>query len=304
MKEERILLVDGNNCLMRAHFKFKNKWFSNGKIPTSAVYGFFKILYSNIVRFKITSVVVCFDCHRSKLRTDMYPEYKAHRKRISEDWDQIFKVQFPIIKRILRNLGIVYVWDNKRINEMESDDYLALLYQKNCLSQVYLLSSDEDFVQLLAFPNIKLINPSKDMLVTPKNCKDVYGYTPEQAVDMKILCGDTSDNISGIKGVGPKTALKFLEEYGSIREFLKSDHGDKKFPKSELEPIFKRNQLLIDLFYYLTKVNPEVIPYHDKKHAMDKITLNGIFEKYQLKSFMSSEFMKPFKQLKTYKYEE
>lgn len=234
----------------------------------------------------------------------MYPEYKAHRKRISEDWDQIFKVQFPIIKRILRNLGIVYVWDNKRINEMESDDYLALLYQKNCLSQVYLLSSDEDFVQLLAFPNIKLINPSKDMLVTSKNCKDVYGYTPEQAVDMKILCGDTSDNIPGIKGVGPKTALKFLEEYGSIREFLKSDHGDKKFPKSELEPIFKRNQLLIDLFYYLTKVNPEVIPYHDKKHAMDKITLNEVFEKYQLKSFMSSEFMKPFKQLKTYKYEE
>ena len=142
------------------------------------------------------------------------------------------------------------------------------------------------------------------MLVTSKNCKDVYGYTPEQAVDMKILCGDTSDNISGIKGVGPKTALKFLEEYGSIREFLKSDHGDKKFPKSELEPIFKRNQLLIDLFYYLTRVNPEVIPYHDKKHAMDRITLNEIFEKYQLKSFMSSEFMKPFKQLKTYKYEE
>lgn len=74
---------------------------------------------------------------------------------------------------------------------MESDDYIALLYQKNCLSQVYLLSSDEDFVQLLAFPNIKLINPSKDMLVTSKNCKDVYGYTPEQAVDMKILCGET-----------------------------------------------------------------------------------------------------------------
>ena len=74
MKEERILLVDGNNCLLRAHFKFKNKGFSNGKIPTGAVYGFFKILYSNIVRFKITSVVVCFDCHRSKLRTDMYPE--------------------------------------------------------------------------------------------------------------------------------------------------------------------------------------------------------------------------------------
>lgn len=58
---------------------------------------------------------------------------------------------------------------------MESDDYLALLYQKNCLSQVYLLSSDEDFVQLLAFPNIKLINPSKDMLVTPKIVKMYMG---------------------------------------------------------------------------------------------------------------------------------
>lgn len=302
-KNERILLVDGNNALIRAYFKFKGKGFSNGNIQTGAIYGFFKILYSNIVRFKITSVVVCFDAFKSKKRLEIYPEYKATRKKISEDWDQIFRVQFPIIRRILRNMGIVYVWDNKRINEAESDDYLALLYQKNCLSEVYLLSSDEDFVQLLNYPNLKIINPSKEEVITPKNCKSIYGYEVNQAVDMKILCGDSSDNISGMHGVGPVTALKFLEEYQSIDKYLKSKEVAKKFPKKELEELFKRNRTLIDLFYYLTQVSIEEIPYHSKKRIKNPVTLNLIFEKYQFKSFMAKEFLSVFKNLIPYKYE-
>lgn len=300
-KKEKLLIVDGNNLLLRAYFKFKNKGFSNGTISTGAIYGFFKILYSNITRFNISEVVIAFDCHRSKLREEVYPEYKQHRKRISEDWDQIFKVQFPIIKRILRNMGITYIWDNHGINDMEGDDYLALLYQKNCLQEVYLLSSDEDFVQLLEFPNIKIINPSKDMIITSKNCKEVYGYEPKQAKDMKILCGDSSDNILGLKGVGPKTALKFLEEFGSISSFIASGSTqDKKFEKKQLKRVYDRNRLLIDLFYFLTKVDTEKIPYHIKKRSWDSITLNRIFQKYQLKSFNSSEFIKPFKKLKQY----
>lgn len=288
-EKERMLLVDGNNLLLRAYFKFKGKGFTNGKVQTGGIYGFFKILHANIVRFRINKVVICFDHRKSKHRLDIYPEYKAHRQKISEDWTNIFSVQFPIIRRILRNLGITYIWDNNCINEAESDDYLALLYQRNCVSNdIFLLSSDEDFVQLLNYPNIKIINPSKDALITTKNCKEVYGYEYNQAVDMKVLIGDTSDNITGVKGVGPKTALKILEKQ-TAKQYL-----DKVDPA-----LYKRNLLLIDLFYYLTKHPITELPIHGKKHKKDMVTLNVLFEKYHFKSFMASEFIKPFKQLKS-----
>lgn len=289
---ENLLIVDGNNTLMRSYFKFKNKGFSNGKVNTGAVYGFFKILHSNIVRFKITQVVVCFDFHRSDIRKKAYPEYKAQRKKISEDWDDIFKVQFPIIKRILRNMGITYIWDNKEVNDLEADDYLALVYQKNIVQNTFLLSSDEDFVQLLAYPNIKLINSAKDELVSANNCKKVYGYKPEQAVDIKILCGDTSDNINGIKGVGPKTALKILEK-GTAKDYMES---------KGLAELYNRNRLLMDLFYYLSRVKVREIPYHEKG-GYNSRNLLMIYDTYQLKSFMAPEFTKVFKNLKTYKHE-
>lgn len=297
----KILLVDGNNALYRAYYKFNSKGFTNGEgFGTGAIYGFFKILHANVFRFQPDHLVICFDQSRSKHRMETLPQYKENRKKIGVDFESMGK-QKRVICRILRQMGIPYIKDTKYETEYEGDDFIALMYQKNATThETIILSSDEDFVQLLNFPNTKIINPSKDLLITTKNCEEVYGYKPSQAVDMKILCGDTSDNIPGFKGVGPKTAIKFLEEYESIHKYLEGNKQDKKLVKKELSDIYNRNKFMVDLMYYLTQVPIDKVPVHQGKDKMNSVKLNTMFNKYKLMSFMSKEFIQPFKNLKKY----
>lgn len=299
MKREKLLLVDGNNTLYRSYFKFKGKGFTNTEgFGTGCIYGFLKILHSNIFRFTPDYVVICFDQSRSKLRMEKLPAYKEHRKHIGMDFEQLDK-QRRVLLRILRNLSIPYVKDTKYETEYEADDFIAHLYNQNRDKEVFILSSDEDFVQLVNYPNVKLINPSKDLVITKNNCKEVYGYTTEQAIDMKILCGDSSDNIKGLKGVGPVTALRFLAEHGSIQDYLNSTSKE-KINRETLSKLYETNKFMIDLLYYLDKVELDRLPIHYGCNKLNTVSLNILFEKYSLKSFMTKEFITPFKNLKHY----
>lgn len=299
-----ILLVDGHNTLFRAYWKFKQKGFKGPSgVDTGAVYGFMKILHANIFRFQINQVIVTFDHRRSPIRKKLLPQYKEGRPNLAMDYESIM-IQKRIICKILRQMGVVYICDTKDETVYEGDDFIALMFQKNVVgNKVYILSSDEDFAQFIC-KGAHIINPSKDCVINKRNCEEIYGYTPDKALDMKMLTGDSSDNIPGYKGFGAKTATKFLEDYGSIFSYLNNDLKHKKVDNDTMRNLYKLNTALIDLNYFITQypLEDEQIPYRSKKQTMNLRILYIIFDKYGLKSFKIPEFIQPFKKLKKYEH--
>lgn len=291
MARKKLLIVDGNNTLFRAYYKFKGKGFTNSKgTPTGCIYGFFRILQHNIVRFDINRVIVCFDNKRSPYRLKIYPDYKGGRKDISMDYISIMK-QKNSICRILRNLGVSYVLDTKNKYPHEADDWITLATDYYYQWDRYILSSDEDFVQLLS-KNVKIINPSKELIISTRNCEEVYGYTPEHALDTKIMVGDSSDNIKGFPGIGPKKAKAILEKYGTAQKYIGSI-GD-----LDLTNKYFINNQLINLrdFQAVNRLKAtDKVPYHRRRYNEDILT--SLFDHYSLKSFKSREFMDSFKKL-------
>lgn len=301
--KKRILLVDGNNLLHRGFHKFAH-FMTRNRVRTGAIYGFFMVLQSNIERFKPDHVIICFDQHRSKHRLERYPEYKQRKLMLGMDFKSLNQ-QKRVILRMLRMLRIPYIKDTKLVNQHECDDYMAWFVINHMDYQIYLLSSDEDFVQLVNYDHVKVISPNKDAVISRNSCERYFGYDAYFAVDHKILTGDSSDNIKGYPGIGPKTALKFLEKYHSVERFLKySNDTFQRVDRNKLSEVYELNRFLVDLVYYLElyPLNKQDIPWHyleDKKINWEYFSL--ICNEYQLDSFQTTQFINTFNRLKNAK---
>lgn len=290
--KECLLLVDGENLLHRSFHKFANLKSHDGK-PSGAIFGFFKSLHYVITRFSPTGVIITFDNGHSKVRTSVLPGYKGHRKNISIDYTSL-QSQKKIIMKLLKYLRIPYVFDKDKKTLYEGDDFIAWI-NRITNSKVIIVSSDKDFNQLIT-KNTTLFNPSKDERVNLRNCKELFGYDPQETVDFLSLVGDSSDDIPGFKGIGPKKARKLLDEYGSIEKAIESGYW--KDPKEATE-LWKKNRLLIDLNYFLefTPLDARNIPMVEKKKPIDIDKFLRICNKYSLNSFKTDLFIKPFEQL-------
>jgi DNA polymerase-1 len=295
-----LLLVDGENLLHRSFHKFENFKSSDGT-KTGAMYGFMKTLHSNIFRFSVDSVVVVFDNGRSKHRLGILPDYKGSRKqRLGMDYDSL-QFQKREIRKILKYLNIPVVFDKKRLNNWEGDDYIALIAENFTYNKgkVMILSSDKDFNQLID-KNTKVVNPSKGEVITEANCKSLFGYSPAECVNYLSMVGDTSDNIPGITGMGPKRARVFLDSYGSLENYIKLD----KQSNNPLitKDIVKRLRALIDLKYFMGAhpIKMSDIPIKYGK-SIDISKLTKIVNKYSMISLRSSEFINVFKKLKVWR---
>jgi DNA polymerase-1 len=289
-----LLIVDGENLLHRSYHKFTNLR-GNGR-PSGAIFGFLKSLHSNIFRFQVDSLVVVFDNGRSKFRKDILPDYKGSRKKLGMDYESL-QSQKQAIRRYLKLLGVPVVYDKEFIHNYECDDYIALLayaYQGKKL----ILSSDKDFCQLIS-PDCKIISPSKDSLITTHNCFSIMGYSPEECVDYLTLTGDSSDNIPGVPGIGPKKARDFLGSYGSIENYLKRD---KDGVNKAMARAFYVGKELINLKHFL-EVHPLPLASVPIKYGntINNRKLKKAFSKYQLSSFQAEEFIETFKNLKTWR---
>lgn len=299
-KQTKLLIVDGENLLHRSFHKFEA--FKYKGEPTGAIYGFMKSLQSNIFRFNPDHVIITFDNGRSKFRLKILPTYKGSRTKLGMDYESL-QSQKSTIRRLLKLLNIPVIYDAPFKNHYESDDYIAWV-ARYYPGKVHILSSDKDFCQLID-ARVKIISPAKETIITVNNCLEIMGYMPNECVDYLSLIGDTSDNIPGVKGIGPKKARQFLDTHKSIRRFINLGEGMGAVISSDFIKAADVGEELIDLNYFIDK-HPLLetdIPIRYGKTINTK-RLKLLLNEYGLVSLQSSEFMEVFKKLKVWKLKE
>ncbi|WP_019534531.1 5'-3' exonuclease [Paenibacillus ginsengihumi] len=214
-----VLLVDGMALLFRAFYATSYGGYimrTSGGLPTNAVYGFVKYFMDAVKRFRPTHVVCCWDLSGGSFRNEQFAEYKANRVDCPEE----LIPQFDLVKDVTASFGV----PNIGIEGYEADDCigtLSRLYGEE--ADVYILTGDHDMLQLVS-DRVKVVIMKKGQgnytVYTPEALLEEKGLTPAQIVDLKGLMGDTADNYPGVKGIGEKTALKLLAEYGSVDGIL------------------------------------------------------------------------------------
>ena len=253
MAKPKLLLVDGSSLAFRAFFsildlnRFKN---SNG-LHTNALYSFHRMFKSILDSEKPTHVLVAWDAGKTTFRTEMYADYKGGRSKTPSE----FIEQMPYFNVLLDAWGIPHY----RLNQYEADDIIGTLAKQGEAAgyEVVVLSGDKDLIQL-ADKNItvKITTKGVTELVeyTPEVIFEKYGLTPEQIIDMKGLMGDSSDNYPGVTKVGEKTAVKLLQEFGSVEGIY--EHVD-EMKKSKLKENLINDKELAFLSKKLARINVE-----------------------------------------------
>ena len=218
---KKLLLVDGNSLLFRAYYAtaYGRPMTAADGTPTGAVFGFANMMEKVLNLVNPDSVLVAFDAGKHTFRHDLYPEYKGGRKPAPDD----LVPQFGLARDYLDAFHIRWV----EMTDIEADDLIGTMSKVSTDYETSILSSDHDLLQLVDESTTVLMMKkgiSEFDEVTPAWLKENMGIVPLQIIDMKGLMGDSSDNIPGIPGVGEKTALKLLAEYGTVENVL--DHTD------------------------------------------------------------------------------
>ena len=218
--KKRLFLIDGSALAYRSYFAFiRNPLINSKGENTSALYGFSNSLYKIIKDEKPDYLSVVFDTPAPTFRHKKYPEYKATRQKMPDELGE----QMSKIKELIQLFGITVL----ELDGYEADDIMGTIAKRAGTQdiEIYLVTGDKDFHQLLD-ENIKIYNPRKAgeeiEIIDINNIRQKIGITPSQVTDYLGLMGDSSDNVPGIPGVGPKTALNLINEFGSIENLLKN----------------------------------------------------------------------------------
>lgn len=209
-----IYLVDGSSYIHRAYHAIRDLTNSKG-FPTNAIYGVLRMLIKLLKEKTPRYVSVVFDSKGPNFRHQIFPEYKANRPPLPES----LVVQIPIIKELVAALGL----HSLEMEGYEADDLigsLARAFEREGY-HVVLVSGDKDLKQLLS-PNITMWDPMKDQQIDYETIKRELNLEPAQLVDVMALSGDSIDNIPGVPGIGEKTALKLIQEFGSLEKLFSS----------------------------------------------------------------------------------
>ncbi|MBU8879670.1 DNA polymerase I [Bacillus sp. FJAT-29790] len=250
--KKKLVLIDGNSIAYRAFFALP--LLNNDKgVHTNAVYGFTMMLAKILEDEKPTHLLVAFDAGKTTFRHKTFSEYKGGRQKTPPELSE----QFPFIRELLDAYGI----SRYELENYEADDIIGTLslQAENNGYEVKVISGDKDLTQLSS-ENTTVSITRKGITdteeYTPAHIQEKYGITPERIIDMKGLMGDSSDNIPGVPGVGEKTALKLLKEFGTLETLLESIdkvRGDKL--KEKLEE-FKDQALMSKELATITREAP------------------------------------------------
>jgi len=207
-----LYLLDGYSLIYRTYFAFiKNPLINSQGRNTSVVFGFFRTLFSFFDRYNPRNFAVVLDSPVPTFRHERYPEYKANREKAPDD----LHAQVPVVMELLKAMRIPAL----RIDRYEADDIMAEAVRR-CRAEgreCYILTGDKDLLQLVD-GQVKILRPEKDgyQELGPESVKEVWGVEPHQIIDYLALTGDSSDNIPGVAGIGPKTAVTLLEKYADL----------------------------------------------------------------------------------------
>jgi len=228
-EKTHLVLVDGSGFLFRAFHALPPMSSPDG-VPVNAVFGFTNMLMRLLRDHVGTHLAVIFDAGRKTFRTDMYPQYKAHRPEPPED----MRPQFALVRRATEAFNIPAI----ELPGWEADDLLAS-YAKAVVAaggRCTIVSSDKDLMQLVR-PGVELLEPMKQKVIREAEVEAKFGVAPDRVVDVQALMGDSTDNVPGVPGIGPKGAAQLVQEYGSLEAILAAAEGMKPS---------KRRQSLID----------------------------------------------------------
>ena len=227
----KLLAIDGNSILNRAFYGIKLLSNKNG-VFTNAVFGFIKIYLKNFSEVKPDAVAVAFDMGVPTFRHEAVSSYKANRHGMPEE----LAPQFPIIKKLLMLMGVKII----ECAGYEADDILGTI-AKSCTetkNECFILTGDRDSLQLINDNVTVLLTTNKETVhYTHERFIEDYGFEPINLIDFKALMGDHSDNISGVAGIGEKTASALIKEYATIENLYEkyADSGLSKSMKNKLE---------------------------------------------------------------------
>ena len=203
-----LVLIDGSSYLHRAFHALPPLTTSKGK-PTGAIYGVVNMIKKMINDYKPDHIVVVFDAKGKNFRHEIYPQYKATRPPLEED----LRSQIAPLHETIKAMGLPLLV----VDGVEADDVIGTLaYEATEKGLAVLISTGDKDIAQLVDKNITLVNTMTNITMDEKGVKEKFGVEAKQIVDYLTLVGDTSDNIPGVSGVGPKTAVKWLKEYGTL----------------------------------------------------------------------------------------
>lgn len=241
MRVKKLVLFDGNSLASRAFYALP--LLNNDKgVYTNAVYGFAMMVTNVIEKEQPTHVMVAFDAGKTTFRHSQYKEYKGGRSKTPSELSE----QFPFIKELLD----AYHVKHYQLANYEADDIIGTLAtqaEKEGIDEILIITGDRDLTQLASEKitvNITKKGITDVEVNTPETLLEKFNLTPNQIIDLKGLMGDSSDNIPGVKGVGEKTALKLLHEYGSVEKVLENTEAVSGKKLKENLTTYKEDALL------------------------------------------------------------
>ncbi|WP_135079749.1 DNA polymerase I [Terasakiella sp. SH-1] len=278
-KPEHVYLIDGSSFIFRAYFaNMRNPMTRADGTPVGAVYGFCSMLMKLLSDTDADHVAVVFDTARKTFRNDVYPEYKAHRPPPPED----LIPQFDLVREAVEAFNVARV----EMAGYEADDLIAT-YAKQASAMgadVTIVSIDKDLMQLVD-DNICMYDTMKNRIIKHDEVVEKFGVGPESVVDVQALAGDSSDNVPGVEGIGPKTAALLINEYGDLETLLERAPEIKQ--KKRRERLIEQAEMarISKKLVTLCQDVPIEVPLSDfANQQLDAEKLIGFFEEQGFKS--------------------
>jgi len=224
-----LYLIDGSSYIFRAFFAIRQNLSNSKGMPTNALYGFVSMLQKIVREKKPDYLAVIFDSKEKTFRHNMYPEYKANRSAPPED----LVPQFPYFEPLVHSFNIVSI----KKPGFEADDIIGTLAKIGDSSglEVTIVSGDKDMMQLIT-PNVCMLDTMKNKTFRNEEVVEKFGVSPEKVIEAMSLIGDSSDNIPGVKGIGPKNAAELIKKFDTLENLYDNlDLIDKKKQREKLE---------------------------------------------------------------------
>ncbi|MFL2533954.1 MAG: DNA polymerase I [Alphaproteobacteria bacterium] len=278
MSESRLILVDGSGYIFRAYYALPPMNNSKG-IPTNAVYGFCNMMLRLIEEHPQDKILLILDAGKNTFRNTLYPEYKANRGEAPED----LIPQFGIIREAIEAFGL----DVIEKKDFEADDVIAsyVKYGEDNKIPTTVFSSDKDLFQLLS-PNTRIMDPMKNVEIDEAKVMEKFGVGSDRITDVQALIGDSVDNIPGVPGIGPKTAAKLINEFGTFEELLEKKE---QISNVRIKNLIHDHEESAKISYQLVILKNDLelpIKIEKLKEFDDSPKLNDFFKKYEFKSLI------------------
>jgi len=284
-QQKRLFIIDGYATLYRAHYALiRNPLTNTAGTPTSAVFGFANQVFQLIDDEKPDYLVAAFDSKGKNFRHELYTDYKANRSEMPDE----IQTQLPYLWELLEAMNIPIL----RVDGVEADDIIGTV-AKMCDNenlQCNIVSGDKDFMQLIndkTFLYAPQARKRAKEIFDKKKVLEKWGVGPEHIIDLLGLMGDSSDNVPGVQGVGPKTAQKLIQDFGSIENIYEEINNISNEKMREKLLNSKDNALLSkQLVTILTDVKIDATINDFEKREMDSSKLEDIFKELEFSGLL------------------